>query len=97
MIIGIIGHVDYLAGNNASFFGCLVVVLIIISIIIFSRSKSSIASRNIADISVEIGYDARDLRMAGYSWKEIEGVVNGEYSLKTLLARGPASKRNIRK
>lgn len=97
MIVGVIGQLYYWAGNNYSFFLCLVVVLIIIGVIIITRSKSSIASRNIGDISAEIGYDARDLRVAGYSWKEIEGVVNGEYSLETLLARGPASKQNRRK
>ena len=90
-------HTHFWAGNNFSLLLSLVVVLLIIGLLIFSHSRKSISSRNIGDISTEIGYDARDLRVAGYSWQEIEGVVNGEYSLETLLARGPAAKRKKRK
>ena len=97
MIGAIFSSSHYWAGNDYTFLLCLVVVLIVVAVIVIARSNSSISSRNIAEISAEIGYDARDLRVAGYSWKEIEGVVNGKYSLAALLERGPAAKRKKRK
>ena len=50
-------------------------------------------SGSIGDVSVRIGYDVRDLYMAGYTTEEINGILNGEYSLEELLERGPLKPR----
>jgi hypothetical protein len=98
MLGGIFILLDYVKQGNYSWLLCLLVVLVIIgALILGSRSRQSISSQNIGDISMRIGYDVRDLLIAGYTWKEIDGILKGEYSLEELLARGPATKRNTRK
>jgi hypothetical protein len=94
MIGGIFILLDYVKQGDYSWLLCVLAVLVIIGALILGRSRQSISSQNIGDISVRIGYDARDLLVAGYTWKEIDGILKGEYSLEELLARGPAAKRN---
>ena len=48
---------------------------------------------SIGDISARIGYDARDLKMAGYSDDEIFQVLSGERTLEDLLNSGPSRQR----
>jgi hypothetical protein len=97
MIGGIFILLDYIKQGDYSWLLCVLAVLVIIGALILGSSRKSISSQNIGDISVQIGYDARDLLMAGYTWKEIDGILKGEYSLEELLARGPAAKRNTSK
>jgi hypothetical protein len=44
---------------------------------------------SIGDLSVRIGYDVRELLMAGYSMEEIHGILRGEYDVQELLKRKP--------
>jgi hypothetical protein len=45
------------------------------------------------EISTRLGYDVRDLWIAGYTDRQINGVLAGEYSLQELLEMGPERKR----
>jgi len=46
-------------------------------------------SGNIGDLSVRLGYDIRDIWMAGYSDEQINGVLIGEYTLSELWKMKP--------
>ena len=54
---------------------------------------------SIGDLSVRVGYDVRDLKMAGYEWDEIQEVADGKITLAELWRRGRASadRRMIKK
>lgn len=43
----------------------------------------------IGDLSVRLGYDIRDVWMAGYSDEQINGVLAGEYTLSELWKMKP--------
>jgi len=43
----------------------------------------------IGDISARLGYDVRELLMEGYTMHDIQGVLQGEYSLRELRQRKP--------
>jgi hypothetical protein len=47
---------------------------------------------SIGDLSARVGYDVRDLIMAGYGWDEIHEVAYGRITLDELLKRGPRRK-----
>jgi hypothetical protein len=47
---------------------------------------------SIGDLSVRIGYDVRELLMAGYSIEEIHGILRGEYDVQELLRRKPGKR-----
>lgn len=44
---------------------------------------------SIGDLSVRLGYDIRDIWMAGYSDEQINGVLLGEYTLDELWTMEP--------
>jgi hypothetical protein len=46
-------------------------------------------SGNIGDLSVRLGYDIRDIWMAGYSDEQINGALMGEYTLSELWKMEP--------
>ena len=48
---------------------------------------------SVGDVSARIGYDMRELMMAGYSWEEIHSVLHGGRTLEELLERGPQKGR----
>lgn len=54
---------------------------------------------SIGDLSVRVGYDVRDLKIAGYEWDEIQEVADGKITLAELWRRGRASadRRMIKK
>ena len=43
----------------------------------------------IGDISARLGYDVRELLMEGYTMRDIQGVLQGEYSLQEMRQRKP--------
>jgi len=43
----------------------------------------------IGDLSIRLGFDVRDIWMAGYSDEQINGVLIGEYSLNELWEMEP--------
>ncbi|MFQ5436425.1 MAG: hypothetical protein ACE5FD_16295 [Anaerolineae bacterium] len=45
---------------------------------------------SIGDISLRLGYDVRDLILSGYSDEQIQGVLDGEYTLADLFKMKPA-------
>ncbi len=47
---------------------------------------------SIGDMSVRLGYDVRDLKMAGYSDDEIDQVLSGQRTLDDLLSSPPLRK-----
>lgn len=47
---------------------------------------------SIGEKSVALGYDWRDLKVAGYTDKQINGVLRGEYTLDDLFKMKPAGK-----
>lgn len=47
---------------------------------------------SIGDISIQIGHDGRDLKMAGFGDAEIEEVLHGKRTLENLLEKGPQSR-----
>ena len=51
--------------------------------------KVSAGGSTIGDISSRLGYDVRDVWMNGYSDSQIDGVLNGQYSLADLLKMEP--------
>ena len=53
------------------------------------RSETGWPPGSIGDISARIGYDVRDLKMAGYSDAEIDEVLYGRCTLAELLQRAP--------
>lgn len=53
------------------------------------RSVTGWRSGSVGDVSARLGYDVRDLRMMGYSDKQIQSVLNGECTLEELLKRPP--------
>jgi hypothetical protein len=53
------------------------------------RSVSGWPPGSIGDVTARIGYDVRDLLMAGYSEDQIRGLLNNEYTLDELWEQGP--------
>jgi hypothetical protein len=53
------------------------------------RSVTGWPPGSIGDISARIGYDVRDLMVAGYSEDQIQGLQNGQYTLDDLLSQKP--------
>jgi hypothetical protein len=53
------------------------------------RSVTGWPPGSVGDVSARIGYDMRELMMAGYSWEEIHSVLYGRRTLEELLERGP--------
>ncbi|MCO5190788.1 MAG: hypothetical protein M9918_21720 [Anaerolineae bacterium] len=49
---------------------------------------------SIGDLSVRVGYDVRDLKIAGYEWDEIQEVADGKITLAELWRRGPRKRRS---
>lgn len=64
--------------------------LVLVFIIFLVKGKTTGSGETIGGVSTRIGYDVRDLLVAGYSWEEIGGIERGEYTLEELLKRGPA-------
>lgn len=56
------------------------------------RSATGWPPGSIGDISVRIGTDVRDLLIVGYTLRQIEGVLCGEYSLAELYKKWPRGK-----
>ena len=54
-----------------------------------SASGTGTPSGGIGDISARIGYDVRELLMQGYSMREIQGILRGEYDVQGLLGQKP--------
>lgn len=52
--------------------------------------------QGIGDLSARVGYDVRDLIVAGYTWEEIFEVSDGELTLDELMERGPARTKKKR-
>jgi hypothetical protein len=44
------------------------------------------------DISLEIGYDVRELIMEGYSWAQINRVRDGKITMRQLFKEKPENK-----
>jgi hypothetical protein len=57
------------------------------------RSVTGWPPGSVGDVSARIGYDMRELIMAGFSWKEIDSVLHGGCTLEELLDRGPQKGR----
>jgi hypothetical protein len=57
------------------------------------RSVTGWPPGSVGDVSARIGYDMRELIMAGFSWKEIHSVLHGGCTLEELLERGPQKGR----
>ena len=57
------------------------------------RSVTGWPPGSVGDVSARIGYDMRELMMAGYSWEEIHSVLHGGRTLEELLERGPQKGR----
>ncbi len=57
------------------------------------RSMTGWPPASVGDVSARIGYDVRELIMAGYSWEEIGTVLYGRRTLEELLERGPQQGR----
>ena len=57
------------------------------------RSVTGWPPASVGDVSVRIGYDVRELKMAGYSEEEIHSVLYGGHTLEELLERGPRKGR----
>jgi hypothetical protein len=55
------------------------------------RSVTGWPPGSIGDVSARIGYDVRDLSMAGYSEDEIQGLLRKQYTVEELLQRGPGT------
>lgn len=53
------------------------------------RSVTGWPPGSVGDVSARLGYDVRDLRMAGYSQADIDSVLHGHCSVDDLLKRGP--------
>lgn len=53
------------------------------------RSVTGWPPGSVGDVSAQIGYDVRDLRMAGFGDDAIDRVLRGEISVEDLLERGP--------
>lgn len=53
------------------------------------KSKRWKLAGSIGDVSARLGYDIRDIWMAGYSDEQINGVLTGEYSLDELWNMEP--------
>lgn len=53
------------------------------------RSVTGWPPGSIGDVSARIGYDVRDLILAGYSEDQIQGLLNEQYTLDNLLAQKP--------
>jgi hypothetical protein len=57
------------------------------------RSVTGWPPGSVGDLSVRIGYDWRDLVMAGYSDAQIRGVLDGAYTVQELLGCRPEGRR----
>jgi hypothetical protein len=53
------------------------------------RSITGWPPGSIGDVSARIGYDVRDLILAGYSEDQIQGLLDRQYALDELLAQRP--------
>ena len=53
------------------------------------RSVTGWPPGSIGDVSARVGYDVRDLILAGYSEDQIQGLVDRQYTLDELLAQKP--------
>jgi hypothetical protein len=58
------------------------------------RSVTGWPPGSVGDVSARIGYDMRELMIAGYSWKEIHSVLHGGRTLEELLERNPQKGRS---
>ncbi len=52
-------------------------------------STSDVSPNSIAGLSVRLGYDVRDLFVEGYSLRDVQGVLRGDYTLEELRQRKP--------
>jgi hypothetical protein len=59
------------------------------------RSLSGWPPGSVGDLSSRVGEDVRDLKISGYSDREIYEVANGHITLEELHRRGPKSKRGL--
>ena len=57
------------------------------------KSPTGFPPGSIGDISVRIGYDVRDLKMAGYSDTQINHVLYGQITLEELFGMAPENGR----
>jgi hypothetical protein len=57
------------------------------------RSVTGWPPGSVGDVSARIGYDMRELMMAGFSREEIHTVLHGGCTLEELLERGPQNGR----
>lgn len=57
-----------------------------------SNIKIVRGSGSIGDKSAQLGYDWRDLKMSGYSDNQINGVLQGKYTLDELFKMKPDGK-----
>jgi len=53
------------------------------------KQKPWVLAGTIGDLSIRLGYDVRDVWMAGYSDEQINGVLIGEYTLNDLWKMKP--------
>lgn len=53
------------------------------------KQKAWALAGTIGDLSIRLGYDVRDVWMAGYSDEQINGVLIGEYTLSDLWKMKP--------
>ncbi|MGB1288314.1 MAG: hypothetical protein ACPG7F_17395 [Aggregatilineales bacterium] len=56
------------------------------------REETGFPKGSLGDTSVRLGYDVRDLYVAGYTHGQIQGVLNGKYTLQELFEMKPAGK-----
>ena len=57
------------------------------------KSKSGFPPGSIGDVSARIGYDVRDILMAGYSHGDIAELEMGLITAEELRKRGPEKKK----
>jgi hypothetical protein len=57
------------------------------------RSVTGWPPGSVGDVSARIGYDMRELMMAGYCWEDVHSVLYGRRTLEELLESGPQKGR----
>jgi hypothetical protein len=57
-----------------------------------NNEDKTMPTRDLWNASLKLGYDVRDLILAGYSNDQIKGALDGKYTVEELLKMPPARK-----
>jgi hypothetical protein len=61
-----------------------------------TKHKGSKRSLSTHEASVQLNYEVRDLLNSGYTPAQIDGVLDGEYTLEQLLQMPPGNTRTLK-